>query len=65
MIAVQSGAEVPTKMVRKAQRGVCACRLWVDGETLLIENNGAVMVPKSLKRYIYLLNLSVAVSQVQ
>ena len=65
VIAVQGGAEVSTEVVREAQRGVGACRLWVDGQTLLIEDDGAVMVPKTLNRYIYLLNLSVAVSQVQ
>ena len=65
VIAVQGGAEVSTEVVREAQRGVGACRLWVDGQTLLIEDDGAVMVPKTLNRHIYLLNLSVAVSQVQ
>ena len=64
VVAVQGGAEVPTKMVGKPQRGVGACRLWVDGKTLLIENDGTIMVPKALKCHIYLLNLSVAVGQV-
>ena len=65
MIAVQGGAEVPTEVVREPKRGVGACRLWVDGQTLLIEDDGAVMVPKTFKIHIYLLNLSVAVSQIQ